>query len=133
MLSKTKELQNRVTEKECVNNFNVNLANERIALVDKLNKRLGQLNRLHRVAATINAATSLKECLATVVDQLSQVVASDYTSVMLFADDGTPTAVVENREMMVPLVERCKEGNPVHTIVTTGKPIYFANLANVLG
>lgn len=126
---RTEELARRVRELNAVNQMSATLCNERLSLIQQLEQRSGQFSRLHKVAMHLAVSASLGELLNTVVAELSQVVASDYTSIVLVERDGALGLVAEDTKGMPPLNLRARPGGMTRTVVATGEPIYVPDLS----
>lgn len=127
-LAETAEkLENRVRELEAVNRFNLKLVNERAELIAKLERRVEQLSRLHRMAREIYVAPSPKELLNSIVSHLSQVAGSDFTSIVLVGEGGNLVTCAETGKVAQPFQERARPGGLTRTVIATGKPIYIPN------
>ncbi len=124
---RSRELGKRVTELQAMNQLNLRLINERVHLIEVQNRRLEQFRQLHQVAQEFCKAASMNELLNFVASHLSQVVGSDFTSMVIIAENGTLLSAAETWKMDQSLEERARPGGLTRSVIATGKPICLPN------
>jgi signal transduction histidine kinase len=102
---------------------------ERKRAEDAIRRQNAQLKALHNVLLSITQTFELDKILREIVSQAGTALGSEYTSIVTLNDDGSLGADYGDFVDIPPLRVRARAKGVTRSIITTGQPVAFDNIA----